>query len=67
VPYSPGALTITAKPVKVTNLPGGPLNHHWTKNVVASPDGSKLYVAVASNSNVAENGIDQEKVSCPTT
>jgi glucose/arabinose dehydrogenase len=60
VPYSPGALKITAKPVKVTNLPGGPLNHHWTKNVIASPDGSRLYVAVGSNSNVAENGIDQE-------
>jgi glucose/arabinose dehydrogenase len=60
VPYSPGALKITAKPVKVTDLPGGPLNHHWTKNVIASPDGSKLYVAVGSNSNVAENGIDQE-------
>jgi hypothetical protein len=61
VPYSPGALKITARPVKVTDLPGGPLNHHWTKNVVASPDGSKLYVAVGSNSNVAENGIGQEK------
>ena len=61
VPYSPGALKITARPVKVTDLPGGPLNHHWTKNVVASPDGSKLYVAVGSNSNVAENGIDQER------
>ena len=61
VPYSPGALKITARPVKVTDLPGGALNHHWTKNVIASPDGSKLYVAVGSNSNVAENGIDQEK------
>jgi glucose/arabinose dehydrogenase len=61
VPYLPGALHITARPVKVTTLPGGPLNHHWTKNVIASADGSKLYVAVGSNSNAAENGIDQEK------
>ena len=60
VPYSEGALAIKARPVKVTNLPGGPLNHHWTKNVIVSPDGSKLYVAVGSNSNVAENGIDKE-------
>jgi glucose/arabinose dehydrogenase len=60
VPYWTGALTIAARPVKVTNLPGGPLNHHWTKNVIASSDGSKLYVAVGSNSNVAENGIDKE-------
>ncbi len=47
--------------MKVTDLPGGPLNHHWTKNVIASPDGSKLYVTVGSNSNVAENGMDKEK------
>ena len=40
--------------------PAGPINHHWTKNLVASPDGTKLYVDVGSNSNVAENGIDAE-------
>ena len=59
-PYTLGATRITAAPVKVTELPGGPLNHHWTKSLIASPDGSRLYVGVGSNSNVAENGMDQE-------
>ena len=58
VPYSPGQTQISAAPVKVADLPGGPINHHWTKNVIANADGSKLYVAVGSNSNVAENGIE---------
>jgi glucose/arabinose dehydrogenase len=60
-PYSEGATTITAAPVKVTDLPGGTLNHHWTKNIIASRDGTKLYAAVGSNSNVAENGIEKEE------
>lgn len=59
-PYRTGETTIKAGGVKVADLPGGPLNHHWTKNVIASPDGSKLYVTVGSNSNVAEHGMDQE-------
>ncbi len=59
-PYVEGQTEITAAPTKVVDLPGGPLNHHWTKNVIASPDGSRLYVAVGSNSNVAENGIEKE-------
>jgi glucose/arabinose dehydrogenase len=59
-PYEPGQTQITAAPVKVVDLPGGPLNHHWTKSLIASPDGSKLYVGVGSNSNVAENGIEKE-------
>jgi glucose/arabinose dehydrogenase len=59
-PYTPGATRITAPPVKVTDLPAGPLNHHWTKNVIASADGTKLYVSVGSNSNAGENGIDKE-------
>ncbi len=58
--YVPGATAITTAGTKVADLPGGPLNHHWTKNVVASADGRTLYVAVGSNSNVAENGLDQE-------
>jgi glucose/arabinose dehydrogenase len=58
--YQPGATSITAPGEKVTELPGGPIDHHWTKNVVASEDGSKLYVSVGSNSNVAENGIAAE-------
>jgi len=56
VPFKPGETTITAKPEKVVDLPGGPINHHWTKNVVANPDGSRLYVSVGSNSNVGERG-----------
>jgi len=60
-PYKQGETKITAPGVKVVDLPAGPLNHHWTKNVIASPDGSKLYVAVGSNSNVAENGIEAEE------
>lgn len=59
-PYATGDTVITAAPVKVADLPAGPINHHWTKNVVASADGSRLYVAVGSNSNAAENGIDAE-------
>jgi glucose/arabinose dehydrogenase len=46
---------------KVADLPGGPINHHWTKNVIASEDGKKLYVTVGSNSNVGENGLDKEE------
>lgn len=61
VPYQAGENSIKANPVKVLDLPGGPLNHHWTKNVIASPDGSKLYVTVGSNSNVGENGMDKEE------
>jgi glucose/arabinose dehydrogenase len=49
-----------APTVKVTDLPAG-INHHWTKNVAASADGSKLYVTVGSNSNVAENGMEAEE------
>ena len=60
-PYSSGDTVITALPVKVTDLPGGPLNHHWTKSLVASADGSNLYVGIGSNSNVAENGLAMEK------
>lgn len=59
-PYQAGETAISAAPVKVVDLPGGPINHHWTKNVIASPDGSKLYVTVGSNSNVAENGMPAE-------
>ena len=59
-PYARGETHITAAPTVVTPLPAGTINHHWTKNVVASPDGRRLYVSVGSNSNVAENGIDKE-------
>ena len=60
-PYTGGETHITAAPVKVADLPAGTINHHWTKNIVASPDGTKLYVAVGSNSNAGENGMAAEE------
>lgn len=60
VPYTPGQTEIIAAPTKVIDLPAGLINHHWTKNIIASPDGGELFVAVGSNSNVAENGIANE-------
>jgi glucose/arabinose dehydrogenase len=60
-PYQNGATQITAAGTKVLDLPAGRLNHHWTKNAIANPAGSKLYITVGSNSNVAENGLDQEQ------
>ncbi|MFC5480291.1 PQQ-dependent sugar dehydrogenase [Massilia suwonensis] len=59
-PYKEGVTEITAAAQKVAPLPGGTLNHHWTKNIIASRDGSKLYATVGSNSNVAENGMENE-------
>jgi glucose/arabinose dehydrogenase len=59
--YRPGETKISDAGTKVADLPAGPLNHHWTKNVIASPDGSHLYVTVGSNSNVGENGMDKEE------
>jgi glucose/arabinose dehydrogenase len=60
--YREGATEITTPGEKVVDLPGGPINHHWTKNIIASEDGAKLYASVGSNSNVAENGLDAEKM-----
>ncbi|MFW0887009.1 PQQ-dependent sugar dehydrogenase [Pseudomonas rhizophila] len=60
-PYKEGDTQIKAQPTKVVDLPGGTLNHHWTKNVIASQDGSKLYVTTGSNSNVGENGMEAEE------
>ena len=59
-PYEDGQTSITAPGTKLTDLPGGPIDHHWTKALLASPDGSKLYVGVGSNSNIGENGIGAE-------
>jgi len=59
-PYSRGATQISAPGIKVVALPAGRINHHWTKNVIANPDGSKLYVSVGSNSNAGENGLSKE-------
>jgi hypothetical protein len=60
VPYGEGATRVTDTPVKVADLPGGTINHHWTKSLIASPDGTRLYVGSGSNSNVAERGMENE-------
>lgn len=59
-PYQTGQTKITVPGTKLTDLPAGEINHHWTKDLVASPDGMRLYVSVGSNSNVGENGMDKE-------
>ena len=60
-PYRDGDTTVSATGVKLVDLPAGPINHHWTKNVIASRDGTKLYVAIGSNSNAGENGVAKEE------
>jgi glucose/arabinose dehydrogenase len=59
-PYKEGDTQIVQPAKKVADLPGGPLNHHWTKGLVANRDGTRLYASVGSNSNVADNGLDKE-------
>ncbi len=58
--YTPGATSIAEPGAVLTPLPGGPIDHHWTKSLVASEDGTKLYAGVGSNSNITENGIGAE-------
>jgi len=60
-PYEDGATAITAPGEKLVELPAGPINIHWVKNIVASPDGSRLYAGVGSNSNLGENGMKSEE------
>lgn len=60
VGYQTGQTAITATPTRVTDLPAG-ANHHWTKNILASADGSKLYATVGSNSNIGDNGMESEQ------
>jgi glucose/arabinose dehydrogenase len=60
-PYQTGETKITGAGTTLTKLPGGPIDHHWTKSLVASRDGTKLYVGVGSNSNITENGMEAEK------
>ena len=60
-PYENGATSITAPGEKIADLPAGPVNLHWVKNIVASPDGKHLYVGVGSNSNLGENGMENEE------
>ncbi len=60
-PYRTGETRIAAPGRKIVDLPAGRINHHWTKNIIASPDGAKLYVTVGSNSNVGDNGLAAEQ------
>ncbi|MCE7026825.1 PQQ-dependent sugar dehydrogenase [Jiella avicenniae] len=60
-PYELGQTEITAEPTVLTPLPGGPIDHHWTKDLALSPDGRYLYASVGSNSNIVENGLEAEK------
>ncbi|HAX20649.1 MAG TPA: sorbosone dehydrogenase [Hydrogenophaga sp.] len=60
-PYRRGDTTISAAGIQLVALPGGPINHHWTKSLIASPDGQRLYVGVGSNSNIGENGMAAEE------
>jgi glucose/arabinose dehydrogenase len=60
-PYAQGQTAIEARGEKVVDLPAGPINRHWTKNVIASRDGRRLYVTAGSNSNIGERGMDQEE------
>ena len=59
-PYVAGETSIKTPGVKLADLPAGKINHHWTKNIIASEDGKKIYASVGSNSNVAENGMENE-------
>lgn len=59
--YVAGQTRITEPGTTLTPLPGGPINHHWTKSLLASPDGTRLYAGVGSNSNITENGMDAER------
>jgi glucose/arabinose dehydrogenase len=60
-PYRAGQTQISAPGAKIADLPAGPRNHHWTKSLIASRDGSKLYATVGSNSNIGENGMEEEE------
>jgi glucose/arabinose dehydrogenase len=60
-PYRAGDLRINAPGEKVADLPAGARNHHWTKNLIASRDGTRLYVTAGSNSNIAEHGMHEEE------
>ncbi|HKL03200.1 MAG TPA: PQQ-dependent sugar dehydrogenase, partial [Cryomorphaceae bacterium] len=60
-PYNPGDIKLEGEGEKILDLPAGGYNHHWTRNVIAGPDGEKIYVSVGSASNVGEYGMDEEK------
>ncbi|WAC72147.1 sorbosone dehydrogenase family protein [Roseateles sp. SL47] len=60
-PYREGQTRLAGPPTKLADLPGGRINHHWTKSLIANADGTKLYAGIGSNSNVAENGMEAEQ------
>jgi glucose/arabinose dehydrogenase len=59
-PYQPGSLKITNPGEKIVDLPAGGYNNHWTRNIIANADDSKIYISVGSGSNVGENGMENE-------
>ncbi|MGV3460114.1 MAG: PQQ-dependent sugar dehydrogenase [Flavobacterium sp.] len=59
-PYKPGANTISEAGVKIASLPEGKKNQHWTRNIIANADGTKIYIAVGSSGNIAEDGMAEE-------
>ena len=66
-PYKEGQTKIdAARASRSPTFPAGPLNHHWTKGLIANRDGTKLYASVGSNSNVAENGMEKEDAAPPS-
>jgi glucose/arabinose dehydrogenase len=58
--FSPGQTSL-GRPTRLTDLPKGTIDHHWTKDLAISPDGSRLYAGVGSNSNIVENGLEAER------
>jgi len=60
-PYELGETSVAGEPTMLAPLPGGPINHHWTKDLALSPDGRFLYASVGSNSNAGERGLEAEK------
>lgn len=59
-PYKNNPLKLETQGTKILELPAGGYNNHWTRNLLANPDGTKIYVSVGSGSNVGENGMDKE-------
>jgi glucose/arabinose dehydrogenase len=59
-PYKPGDMKLQGKGKKIVELPAGGYNNHWTRNLIASADGKKIYISVGSGSNVGEHGMEHE-------
>jgi glucose/arabinose dehydrogenase len=59
-PYQTGDVSISREGRKILDLPAGGYNNHWTRNLLVSPDQSRLYISVGSASNIAEHGLNEE-------